>query len=80
MIDTYAVVKKLIGNIAPAGESHVDEKRLENLKQHIDLVSSLLHDLQCIRHYKDRPEHSIKLIGKEADDFLTDYFNGERAI
>lgn len=80
MIDIYAVTKKLIGSIEPVGETNTDEKRLENIKQHIDLVSALLHDLQCVRHNKDRDEHSMKQIGKEADDFLTNYFNGERSI
>lgn len=80
MIDTYAVVKKLIGEIEPAGETDTDKKRLENLKQQLELISALLDDLQSIRHHKDRAEYSIKRIGKEADDFLTDYFNNDRSI
>lgn len=33
-MDIYKIVKKLIGNIKPVGETNRDEKRLVNLNEH----------------------------------------------
>lgn len=72
-MEIYDVVKKLIGNIEPVGSTHRDEKRLENLKEHIELTATLLHDLQNIAPYKDRVEYSMQVIGKKASDFLNEW-------
>ena len=69
-MEIYDVVKKLIGNIEPVGTTYIDEKRLKNLKEHIDLTANLLHDLQIIVQYKDRDEYSMSVIGQKAYDFL----------
>lgn len=34
MIDTYEVVKKIIGKIEPLGETNIDNDRFENLKKY----------------------------------------------
>ena len=32
-MDYYEVVKKLIGEVDPVGETHIDNERFENLKK-----------------------------------------------
>lgn len=67
----YDVVKKLIGEIEPAGASHIDKKRLENLKDMIQLVKELLTDIECVRYdNKDMHEDSIK----EAVDSINQFY------
>ena len=69
---TYDVVKKLIGKIKPVGETTEDNKRYENLEETIDLVESLISDLEEASHCKDRVEFSMKKIGKRAFESLQD--------
>lgn len=64
------IVKKLIGEIEPIGESHEDEKRFENLKVMTKLVDDLLTDIDRVSCDKDRYEASRKKAGKYASDFL----------
>ena len=68
----YDVVKKLIGQIDPVGETHTDEKRFRNLTETIDLVDKLLFDLHQVAQNETRHEHSMSKAGKEAADFLKD--------
>ncbi len=64
------VVMKLVGNIEPIGETHVDEKRLENLKALTSLVDGLLHDICIVAQKKDCAEYSKSKAGKFADAFI----------
>lgn len=66
----YDVVTKLIGPIAPQGATHIDDKRLKNLKEMTELVQALITDIKYVAQYKDRHEASMKEAGKFADDFL----------
>lgn len=68
----YEVVKNIIGSIEPIGDSGVDEKRLANLKETIELTESLLRDIGgvavCVNNYQDSMKHA----GKIANGFLAD--------
>lgn len=67
----HDVVKKLIGNIEPVGETREDEKRLANLIQMCELCDSILTELGDISYnYKDRGEYSIRECGLYADNFI----------
>lgn len=69
---TYAaIVKKIVGDIQPAGASRIDEKRFENLKEMCKLVNELVSEIDKVACEKDRQEHSIKEMGKYAHKFLT---------
>ena len=71
MIDTYEVVKKLIGDIEPIGDSDYDRIAFENLKQITDLTESLLKDIGDVaRDNKNRHESSMKSSGNFAHTFL----------
>ena len=70
-MNCYEVINKLIGNIEPVGESHTDEKRLENIKQLTKLVDRLITDISDVARYnKDRQEYSMIEIGQHANSFL----------
>lgn len=66
------IVKKLIGNIHPIGDSRIDEGRLENLKAMCELVKNLVNEIEVVHfNNKDSHEHSVKKAYDYASDFLT---------
>jgi hypothetical protein len=65
-MEVYEVVQKLIGKIEPYGDTNIDEMRVENLKEYINLTHLLIADLIEIAKYKDRYEYSIKILGTDA--------------
>jgi len=64
------IVRKLIGPIKPVGTSHIDDDRLENLKEMCNTVGELVADIQIVADCKDRHEHSVKEAGEFADTFI----------
>ncbi len=66
----HEIVKKLIGPIEPAGESHTDSKRFENLTNLVTLMSLLMDDLYEVSKHKDRHEYSMKNAGLFAQGAL----------
>lgn len=64
------IVQKLIGDINPTGESHLDKQRLDNLVVMCSLVEDLVYEISYVRREKDRYEHSMKIMGEYADKFL----------
>lgn len=74
---TYTdIVKKLIGEVEPIGDSRVDEERMENLKVLCELTNHFVEIIDNV-HYsnKDRHEHSIKIMSDYAGTFLTKILN-----
>ena len=68
----YDVVKKLVGEIEPIGETNTDNERFENLKNMTDLVDRLLSDIDSVAwRNKNRHEYSRSRAGKYADEFQT---------
>ena len=70
MINLYEVVKKLVGEINPVGETRIDDQRFENLKAMTELVDNLLGDIDRVIPNKDRAEYSMKRAGEFADKFF----------
>lgn len=71
MIDIYEVVRKLVGNIRPVGESHTDTDRFNNLLELTDLVDKLLSDIDAVAYdYRNNHQHSMKKAAKFAKEFL----------
>ena len=71
-MDYTEIVKKLIGNIRPVGESTEDRRRLENLKSMCKLVQDLVTEIDSVGYdFKDTAEHSLKQASNHASNFLT---------
>jgi len=74
------IVKKLIGSIEPRGDSQIDQKRYENLIEHVYLISDLIESLIFVSRYKDSYETSVKKLGVRAYNELLeirDCINGQ---
>ena len=69
------VIEKLVGPVNPVGESHTDEKRLENLRSLIFIVDNLVGMNGEVREHKSRHEHSMMYAGQLADKFLEGLVN-----
>ncbi len=70
-MDIYEVVKKLVGEISPIGETQTDSNRFENLKIMTELTDKLLTDIDKVAYvYKDSHEYSVKRAGEFAEKFL----------
>ena len=67
--NVYDVTQRLLGEIEPQGESNIDIARLENLNQTIELTEQFINDIFLVARHKDRPENSMKVAGKKADEF-----------
>lgn len=66
----YEVVKKLLGEIQPVGETTQDNKRQENLIETFYLVKEFVDDILLAASNRERSEHSMKEIGKSATKML----------
>lgn len=71
----YEIVKKLIGSIEPYGDSNIDEKRLINLDEHIELALGLVTDLIETADFRNRNEASIQKLGIKANKALLEIKN-----
>lgn len=67
------IVKKLVGNIQPAGDTNIDHERFENLKAMCELADNLIAEINEVAHRnKNRQEYSVKQMAEYANGFLTD--------
>lgn len=67
----HEIVKKLIGEIRPVGDSHIDKERLDNLKNMCVLVNNLVLDIVDMAHMnRGAYQHSVKLSVNQADYFI----------
>ena len=64
------VVRKLVGEIEPVGETHTDGKRLANITAMTALIDELLHDISEVTAHKDSTEFSRKQAGNHAVTFI----------
>ena len=69
-MDIHEIVKKLVGEIRPVGETNEDNRRFENLKAMCELTEKLLADIDRVAWGKNRAEYSISRAGKYASDFF----------
>ena len=63
------IVMKLIGPVQPCGDHYADMRRLENIKELIELTDYLLGEIERAAVSADRPEASMKAIGHKAKNF-----------
>lgn len=71
-LTTKDIVKKLIGNIRPSGESGVDKERFENLKEMCELVLELVVEIDLVNtDFYQSEAHSESKASEYALKFLT---------
>lgn len=64
------VIRKLIGNINPAGDSSRDGERFDNLKAMCELVEDLLSDINFVAGESNAYQSSIRTMGEYAKKFI----------
>lgn len=72
MMEVSDIVMKLIGPVTAVGDTRVDEIRLENLKVLIGVAEILIGEIAGAAQVANRPEDSMRRIGKCATEFLDD--------
>ena len=78
MIDTdviLAVIRKLISDTEPYGDSGIDRERAQNLDKLIYIIDELLYDVEKVAVNKDRHEGSMRTMGEKAHKALNDDWN-----
>jgi hypothetical protein len=69
----HEVVKKLVGEIRPIGETNEDNRRFENLKIMTNLIHALVLDIdEMIYDNKNHQEFSIKRAADFGCKFIRD--------
>ena len=69
-LDIREVVLGLVGPVNSTGCSRTDSKRIDNLRELIGLVDSLVTVIADCVEDQDSPEHSVREIGKKARHYL----------
>lgn len=69
------VIRTLIGETEPYGDSGIDRERMKNLEALIYVVDELLYDVEKVAvYYKNRDEGSMQVMGKKAHKALNDWW------
>src|SRR5690625_6232001 len=66
----YKIVRSLVGNIEPAGDTRIVETRVENLNKHMKIMYMLVGDILLNIGHKNDPRASVKEIGKLSNNSL----------
>jgi len=70
-MELHEIVMKLVGPVAPVGETNADDRRYENLKVLTDLMDKLMREIYEVSH-TSRGEFSIKRAADYSAEFLTE--------
>ena len=76
-MEIHEIVMKLVGPVAPVGESHTDTKRFENLKALTEVIDKLMFEVVCVTNSKDNHQASMKKAGQYAQTWLNSWEGGE---
>lgn len=69
------VIRTLIGDTEPYGDSDIDRVRTANLEKLIYVVDELLYDVEKAAVNKDRHEGSMRVMGEKAHKALTGWWS-----
>lgn len=69
------VIRRLVGEIQPYGDSAIDRERTNNLEEMIQIINDLLYDVEMVGACRNRPEYSMKIMAKKADDAMGSWLN-----
>lgn len=68
----HEIVRKLIGQVKPVGETNTDEFRFDNLKETCELTLYLIEEIQEIAKIESY-EYSVKRSADYAKEFVKDF-------
>ena len=81
------LIMSFIGEIEPVGETNTDNKRSNNLKLLLSVMDCLLDEIYWLLPYTENAEHSMHMIGDEAErwmkekhEWLKDVFESDEEI
>lgn len=66
------VIDKLVGSIEPYGSTQIDEERLKNLENLLEVMDEYIKEIIDVIKYRNRYEYSILAIANRAYDWLVD--------
>ena len=72
---TLDVIRTLVGEIYPVGETEHDDMAYENLSNYGSLVLAMIDDIIDIAEDKDRSQSSISKAGRRAAYLITEIRN-----
>ena len=67
------ILKKILGEIEPYGDTRIDEERYKNIPNYEEALDFIINKLKASAKLKDRPEYSIHKIAAECEDVLNEY-------
>lgn len=67
------ILKNLLGEIEPYGDTWIDEERYENIPNYKEALDFIINKLKASAKLKDRQEYSIQKIATECEDILNEY-------
>ena len=71
-VELSDTLMRIIGEIEPIGSHEVDKQREQNLIKLCSTIDCLLDEIIELVPYKNRPEASVRDIGKYASGWLAD--------
>ena len=70
--NVFDITKRLLGSIEPYGDTNIDNDRLENLIQTIELTEKLIDEIILVARFKGDHLFSRKKMGTTADVFISE--------
>ena len=70
--NVFDITKILLGSIEPYGDTNIDNERLENLIQTIELAEKLVDEIILVARFKGDPLFSRNKMGTTADVFISE--------
>jgi len=67
------ILKKLLGEIEPYGDTTIDGKRYLNIQNYYEALCFIVAKLKASAKLKDRQQYSIKQIARECQDILQEF-------
>lgn len=70
--NVFDITKRLLGSIEPYGDTNIDNERLENLVQTIELTEKLIDEIILVARFKGDHLFSRNKMGTTADIFISE--------
>lgn len=72
-MSTSEILRRLLGEIEPYGDTAIDEKRYLNIQDYYEALCFIISKLRASAKLENRNEYSIKKIARECKDILKEF-------